>query len=66
MGDQKFSAGVAAETVEDMRLLADMAAKGALRPVIDRVYPFDQITQAHAHVGGGHKAGNVVVEFAQA
>ncbi len=66
MGDQKFSAGIAAETVEDMRLLADMAAKGALRPVIDRVYSLDQITLAHAHVGSGHKAGNVVVELAQA
>ena len=66
MGDQKFSAGVAAEAVEDMHLLADMAAKGALKPVIDRVYPLDQITQAHAHVGGGHKAGSVIVEFAHA
>ncbi|WP_089994507.1 NAD(P)-dependent alcohol dehydrogenase [Cognatiyoonia koreensis] len=64
--DQKFYAGVAAETVNDMHFLADLAQKGALKPVIDRVYPFDQITQAHAHVGSGHKAGNVVVEFAQA
>ena len=64
MGAQKFYAGVAAEAVEDMRLLAEMAEKGALKPVIDRVYPLDQITQGHAHVGSGHKAGNVVVEFA--
>ena len=66
LGDQNFYAGVAAEAIEDMRLLADMAEKGALKPVIDRVYPFDQIIQAHAHVGSGHKAGNVVVEIAQA
>jgi NADPH:quinone reductase-like Zn-dependent oxidoreductase len=66
MGDQKFAAGVAAETVEDMRLLANMVEKDALKPVIDRVYPLDQITQAHARVGGGHKAGSVIVEFAQA
>lgn len=66
MGDRKFYAGVAAETVADMRLLSEMAQTGALHPVIDRVYPFDQITQAHAYVGSGHKAGNVVVAFAQA
>lgn len=66
MEGQKFYAGVAAEEVADMRLLADMAEKGALKPVIDRVYPFDQITQAHTHVGCRHKTGSVVVEFAQA
>ena len=63
MGARKFYAGVAAETVEDMRLLAEIAAIGALRPVIDKVYPLDQITQAHAYVDSGHKAENVVMEF---
>ncbi|MCK8462422.1 NAD(P)-dependent alcohol dehydrogenase [Aliiroseovarius sp. S1339] len=65
IGPQKFYAGVAVEAVEDMRLLVDMAETGSLKPVIDRVYPFDQITQAHAHVGTGHKKGNVVVQFEQ-
>jgi len=32
-----------------------------IRPVIDRVYPFDQIIEAHRYVDQGHKKGNVVI-----
>lgn len=38
-----------------------LVESGALVPVTDRVYRFDQIVQAHAYVEGGHKAGNVAV-----
>lgn len=46
---------------EDLRALAELAAAGALRPVIDRRFPFDQIEGAHRHVDAGHKRGSVVV-----
>lgn len=48
-------------TVDDLRLLADLAASGKYRPVIDRTYPLDQIVEAHRYVDAGHKKGNVVV-----
>jgi NADPH:quinone reductase-like Zn-dependent oxidoreductase len=32
-----------------------------LRPPIDRVYPLSEIAAAHAHAGGGHKVGHVVI-----
>lgn len=54
-------AGTAAEDPAYLRVLADLAEAGAFRPVIDRVYPLDRIAEAHAHVGTGHKRGNVVV-----
>lgn len=41
--------------------LLDLAAKGTIRPVIDKVYRFDEIVEAHRRVDGGHKVGSVVV-----
>ncbi|MDA3936419.1 MAG: NAD(P)-dependent alcohol dehydrogenase [Actinomycetota bacterium] len=48
-------------TQKDLELLAKLAVSGDLRPVIDRVYPLDQIVEAHQYVSGGHKKGNVIV-----
>lgn len=58
---KKVVAGVAAEKLEYFEALAKLAEAGAYRPVIDRVYPFAEITAAHARVDTGRKRGNVVV-----
>jgi NADPH:quinone reductase-like Zn-dependent oxidoreductase len=41
--------------------LAGLAENGALRPVIDRVYPLDEVAAAHAHIETGHARGKVVL-----
>jgi NADPH:quinone reductase-like Zn-dependent oxidoreductase len=45
----------------DLVLLRDLAEAGEIKPVIDRVYPLEQIIEAHSYVDAGHKKGNVIV-----
>jgi NADPH:quinone reductase-like Zn-dependent oxidoreductase len=46
---------------EDLVLLGELAAKGEIRPVIDRTYALEDIIDAHRYVDNGHKRGNVVI-----
>jgi NADPH:quinone reductase-like Zn-dependent oxidoreductase len=50
-----------AATAADLELLAALAEDGSLRPVIERVYEFDEIREAHARVGENRKVGNLVL-----
>jgi len=52
---------LARPTAEDLRFLASLAESGQFKPVIDRRYPFERITEAHRYVDTGRKRGNVVV-----
>lgn len=54
-------AGPASERAEDLRTLAELAAQGKLRPVIDRRLPFERIVDAYRIVDSGRKKGSVVL-----
>lgn len=54
-------AGSAPERAEDVRELLDLVASGALRVVIDRVLPLEEIVAAHERADSGHKVGNLVL-----
>lgn len=61
---KKVIAGVSKITPDDLRYLARIAADGEYRPLVDRVYPLESVSEAHEYVEQGHKRGNVVMTVA--
>ena len=48
----------------NVEFLAGLMESGAFRPVIDRVYPLDQVVEANRYVETERKTGNVVLTIA--
>ncbi|MEM7160585.1 MAG: NAD(P)-dependent alcohol dehydrogenase [Myxococcota bacterium] len=60
---RQIIAGPADEDPAHLPKLADLAEAGVLNPLIDEVFAFDDITEAHRRVDTGRKRGNVVVSL---
>jgi len=60
-GDKKMIFGSGAATGEHLREVTELVETGALRPVVDRRYPLEQMAEAHRYAETEQKLGNIVI-----
>lgn len=61
-GDQRVRTHIAQPDGEDLDFLRELIQASQLKPVIEKVYPLEEIASAHRHLEGGHTKGKVVIQ----
>ena len=62
-GTRRSVSGPAKSRLEDLRELTRLAETGAYKPLIDSVYTFENMREAHIRTDTGRKRGSVVVRI---
>jgi NADPH:quinone reductase-like Zn-dependent oxidoreductase len=63
LGSQRLLPFLAERRQADLIALKDLIEAGAVHPVIDRTYPFDETAAAIRHIETGHPGGKVVISI---
>jgi NADPH:quinone reductase-like Zn-dependent oxidoreductase len=61
VGSKRLTLPIPKYTKEDVAHVKQLVEEGRYRPVIDRVYPLEQVVEATKYVETGQKTGNVVL-----
>ncbi|MBL7899731.1 MAG: zinc-binding dehydrogenase, partial [Crocinitomicaceae bacterium] len=48
---------------KEIALLANLFENGVLKPVIDKTFSLEKISEAHRYAETGHKKGNVAISI---
>lgn len=62
-GGHRIAMALPAHSQEQVRFFGELMEAGEFRPLHDRTYPFDFITDAFRYVATGQKVGNVTISM---
>ncbi|MDX2248679.1 MAG: NAD(P)-dependent alcohol dehydrogenase [Bacteroidia bacterium] len=62
-GKQKVICAFANEKPEDLKTLRELVEKKAVKVIVDKVFPMNQVIEAHAHYETKTHKGNVILEM---
>ena len=65
LGGKKVLFPVPTISKADVEFLKQLAEQGHFKPLIDRIYPLEEIVQAYQYVESGQKIGNVVIQLSE-
>lgn len=63
VGGKKVVFPVPGNVQVSIDVMADLLKKGKYKPLVDRVYPLEQISEAYTYVASGQKIGNVILDM---
>ena len=63
MGTSATASGIYVGSRADFEAMNEFISKHKLKPVIDRIFPFEQAPEAFKHMDGGSHFGKVVIRI---